>query len=145
MGIPERDWLIFKSGLFLYHQPDDQIDQWFVGGDCAGWLYARLLPQPNIRAGTSPVMEDWGWYSALRTFDLNVRVALLTYPWPEQEHCWAIGLEPKRKFFLRSSNSKFQQAVTCIADGLDAIVEADERFEHLGWFAQDPFLTAARH
>jgi hypothetical protein len=69
---------------------DDQIDAWFVGGDCAGWIYARLLPLPNIVGETEPLMEDWGWYASIKTCDTDTSIALLVYPWDYLDHCWMI-------------------------------------------------------
>jgi hypothetical protein len=37
-------YFAFRTELFLWHQEDRDIDRWFVGGDCAGWFFARLLP-----------------------------------------------------------------------------------------------------
>ena len=61
-----RNFVLFRSELFAHDQADDQIGLWFVGGDCAGWIYARLLHLPNIVRNTEPLMEDWGGTQALR-------------------------------------------------------------------------------
>src|SRR5689334_20929162 len=45
----ERNFIMFKTDLFVFEQRDEDIDQWFVGGDCAGWFYARLLPVDRIK------------------------------------------------------------------------------------------------
>jgi hypothetical protein len=33
-----RNYGLFKTDLFVFHQKDEDIDQWFGGGDCAGWF-----------------------------------------------------------------------------------------------------------
>ncbi len=138
---PIRNFLLFRSDLFLYDQDDDQIDQWFVGGDCAGWIYARLLPEPNIVRETDPLMEDWGWYASVKTRDPDVSIALLLYPWPYLDRSWLIGLEPRRQFLRRQSSVQIRDGIDCVADGIDKILTGDQRFESFGWREQNPFDT----
>ena len=33
----------FQDRLVRVPPADEDIDKWFVGGDCAGWFYVRLL------------------------------------------------------------------------------------------------------
>ncbi len=142
MAENDRNFIIFHTDLFLWKQADDQIDQWFVGGDCAGWLYARLLPLNDVRDDLGPCMEDWGgWYSSLRIGEPEVRVALLTYAWFETTNHWLIHLDPIRKLFRRQSDATVRQAVDYVADGIDQIIAADDRFTSLGWQELNPFDT----
>ncbi|MEQ9586510.1 MAG: hypothetical protein RJS97_00820 [Parvibaculaceae bacterium] len=141
MATTERNYLLFRSELFLHRQPDDQLDQWFVGGDCAGWLYARLLPLPNIAPATEPLMEDWGWYASVRTIDTGTSIALLVYAWDYLDHCWLIGLDPKRRLIWRQSDTVIRSALDCVADGIDGIMAEDDRFESFGWHDENPFDT----
>jgi len=137
----ERNFLLFRCELFLHRQPDDQIDQWFVGGDCAGWIYARLLTFSYLYYETSPLMEDWGWYASVRTHDGDTSIALLVYPWDYLDHCWLIALEPRKRLFRRTSVEAIRSARDSVADALDAILENDPRFESFGWRAKNPFDT----
>jgi hypothetical protein len=77
--MPERNYLLFRNALFLGFQSEEDIGRWFVGGDCLGWIYARLLPRPDLRDVCCPVMEDWGWYASVATRDIKVEVELLLY------------------------------------------------------------------
>lgn len=138
MPATTRHFLHFRSELFLYFQEDDQIDQWFVGGDCAGWLYARLLPLPHLEHSCGPVMEDWGWYLQVQVADPGVDVALLVYPSLQREHCWVVGLDAKRRLFRRQPETEIQQALDRVADGLEQIIAADERLEFLSWHEEFP-------
>ena len=72
-----RNFLLFRNALFLSYQSDEDNGRWFVGGDCLGWIYARLLPRPDLRDVCCPVMEDWGWYASVETRYTKVRVELL--------------------------------------------------------------------
>jgi hypothetical protein len=127
--------------LFLHDQPDDQIDQWFLGGDCAGWIYARLLPLPNILGETDPVMEDWGWYASVKTRDTETSIALLIYPWHYGDHCWMIGLNARKRWLGRQSPKTIRAAIDCAADGIDGIIASDVRFESFGWRELNPYDT----
>jgi len=139
--IAKRNFVLFRSDLFLYDQADEHIDCWFVGGDCAGWIYARLLPQPNIIRETEPVMQDWGWYASVKTNDPDTSIALLVYAWPFLEHCWMIALEPKRRLFQHQPSTMLRAALDSVADAIDGIVDPDDRFESFGWYEQNPFDT----
>jgi hypothetical protein len=134
---------LFRSELFLHDQPDDQIDHWFLGGDCAGWIYARLLPLPNLLRETDPLMEDWGWYASVKTRDTDTSIAMLVYSWPYGDHCWMIGLDPRRRWLKRQSREVICAAIDYVADGIDGIITSDTRFESFGWHELNPFDTGA--
>jgi hypothetical protein len=73
----DRDFVVFTTDLFRVEQPDDEIDQWFLGEDCARWLEAKLLALDGISPGVSPLEEDWhGWTFGIRVhgiwFWLNI-------------------------------------------------------------------------
>jgi len=134
-------FLIFRSELFLHRQEDDQIGRWFVGADCGGWLYARLLPLPNIARDVDPLMEDWGWYAGVRVIDSGTRVSIMIYAWDYFDHCWLIGLNAKRRLIRRQSDATLRGALNCVATGIDQIIAADYRFESFGWRDENPFDT----
>ncbi len=60
MLVDERNFLLLQTDLFISQQPDDAIDAWQLGADCAGWFYARLLIVDGIEPACDAVMEDWG-------------------------------------------------------------------------------------
>lgn len=86
-------------------------------------------------------MEDWGWYASVKTKDSETSIALLIYAWPFLEHCWLIGLDPKRRLFQRQPDSTLAAAVNCVADAIDGMIGSDDRFESFGWREQNPFDT----
>src|SRR5690606_13545419 len=98
---PAREFVLFQTELFSFEQPDDQVSHWWIGGDCAGWFYARLLPTPEVNRYCDLVMEDWGWTFGVLVDGVQVWVKLWEY-FPIQK-CWLIGLESKRRLFQRST------------------------------------------
>jgi hypothetical protein len=64
---------------------------------------------------------------------------MLIYPWDYLDHCWLIGLEPKPKLIRRQSDNVIRAALDCVADGIDATIAEDGRFESFGWREQNPF------
>src|SRR5262249_19778736 len=98
----ERNFVLFKTDLFVFHQRDQDIDRWFVGGDCAGWFYARLLPVDRVRPFREPVMEDWGWTFGVSIDD--VRVWINVWAFYEIENCWLFGIDAKKRLFSRKTS-----------------------------------------
>lgn len=131
-----RNFVLFNTDLFVFHQRDEDIDQWFVGGDCAGWFYIRLLLVDRIRPDLYPVMEDWGWTFAVSVDGVSVWVNVL--PFLGIESCWLFGLQAKRGWWWRSK-AKVTAATQVVASALEAIMEADPRIAKRAWFADNPF------
>lgn len=132
-----RNFVLFNTDLFVFHQPDNDIDQWFVGGDCAGWFYARLLPVDGILPFREPVMEDWGWTFALAVNQVRVWVNLWAfYP---IENGWLFGFEAKKRLWRRESPEMLQSAKTTVCDAMDDIMAHDARISKFQWFAENPF------
>ena len=133
-----RSFLLFRSELFLYDLEDDQVDQVFAGGDCAAWLYVRLIRLPGIGHLVEPLMEDWGWYMRVQVAAPAVQVALQVYASTEQGNCWVIGFDAQRRWFRRQPEAEIRSAVETVADGLEQIIAADDRLEFLSWHAEFP-------
>lgn len=131
-----RNFLLFKTDLFVFHQRDEDIGRWLVGGDCAGWFYTRLLLVDRIQCDREPVMEDWGWRFAVSvdgvTIWVNVWASL------EIENGWLFGLEPKKHFFRRQSSETLLAAKEIVCDALEAIITSEPRIVKHEWFAENP-------
>jgi hypothetical protein len=132
-----RNFVLFQTDLFVFRQRDEDIDKWFVGGDCAGWFYVRLLLAGNIQQECDPVMEDWGWTFAVSVDGIKVWVNVWAFF--EIENCWLLGLESKSGWFSRSTSEKLIAAKNVIANALETILAADARIAKRGWFAENPF------
>jgi hypothetical protein len=137
MPLIERNFLIFQTDLFLYHQPDEHLDRWCVGGDCAGWFYMRLLLDHRIRDDCDPAMGDWGgWTFAVRVDDVRVRTNV--WPFLDLENCWLFGLKQHGGWFRRRS-AAWQTEKELVADAIESIIAADSRLIKRSWYAQNPF------
>lgn len=132
-----RNYVLFKTDLFVSHQKEEDIDQWFVGGDCAGWFYARLLPAERIRPFCEPVMEDWGWTFAVIVDE--VRVWVNVWAFDGMENCWLFGIEAKKRVFHRQTSEVLQRAKDVACDALDEIMARDPRILTRKWLTANPF------
>lgn len=132
-----RNFVLFQTDLFVSRQRDEDIDAWFVGGDCACWFYVRLLLSGRIHQESDPVMEDWGWTFAVSVDGIKVRVNVWAFY--EIENCWLFGLESKGGWFSQSSSEKQIAAKEVIANALETIMADDERIVKRAWFAENPF------
>ena len=57
MASVARNFVLFRTDLFVFRQRDEDIDSWSVGGDCAGWFYVRLLLVEHTRQDSDPIMR----------------------------------------------------------------------------------------
>lgn len=137
-----RNFVLFETDLFVFQQRDEDIDQWFVGGDCAGWFYVRLLLMEHIRPCNEPVMEDWGWVFAVTVDDVEVSVNVRAFY--ELENCWLFGLESKGGWLRGASSEKRNAAKDVVANALEAILAADTRIVKRAWFDDDPILRGVK-
>jgi hypothetical protein len=83
-------FVAFHSHLFRDQQPDEELDQWFLGEDLANWLHKTLTQHPEIESECAPLEEDWhGW-----TFGLRVRgISFWINIWNAGRENWIVGLE----------------------------------------------------
>jgi hypothetical protein len=132
-----RNFVLFQTDLFVFRQRDEDIDKWFVGGDCAGWFYARLLLADNIKQESDPVMEDWGWRFAVSVE--GIKVSVNVWAFFEVKNCWLFALEPKGGWFRPPSSEKLIAAKEAVANALDRIMAGDARIVNRAWFADNPF------
>lgn len=137
MASVSRNFVLFKTELFVFRQRDEDIDKWFVGGDSAGWFYVRLLLVDPIKPDSYPVMEDWGWTFAVSVD--GVRVTVNVWAYFETENCWVLGLESKSRWFQPQSLEKLTAAKQIVATALEATMAADAKILKRAWFSDDPF------
>jgi hypothetical protein len=129
---PQKPFILFRTELFLYHQEDEDIDRWRVGGDCAGWFYVRLLQGKYIQHCHCPVMEDWGWIFSVIANSVQIDIRVWQYC---ADFCWVLGVETHRSFWANPALAS-QGHVT---DRLEKIVSGDARFTKHQWFEANPF------
>lgn len=129
-------YLTFETDLFFTDIPDDQLDHWFIGGDCAGWFYARLLPEPGIKRFLEPTMEDWGWIMAVESAGITVDICVWEYPGHEGQ--WILGVVGKKKFLKKTDRTQLQAAEQLVESVLGQLVEDDPRFLKAQWLDSNP-------
>jgi len=132
----DRDFVLFKTGLFLFDQPDGTIDCWRVGVDCASWFYARLIRTNGIDPRYEPLMEDWGWTFAVRVGTSTVWINLWQF---HEENCWLFGLETRKHLLRSRTREALSRAKEAVSGALDEIMSAEPRVSKHQWFAQNPF------
>jgi hypothetical protein len=130
-------FVLFTTDLFVFEQQEKDIDQWFVGGDCAGWFYARLLSVDGVRKDMEPLMEDWGWTFALSVNGLKVWVNIWAFH--AIDNCWLLGVEARKGMFRRERTEVLDNARDIICDGIEQILKSDSRFLNRRWYAENPF------
>ncbi len=133
----DRNCLLFRSELFLDQQADEDLGRWFLGGDCLGWIYARLLPHAELEYDCHPLMEDWGWYARIRTRDKKIPVELALYSYIDRH--WLLWLMAKDALLWRKPREQLEAAQNCVADAIDAMIAGDDCFTSLGWRVDDKF------
>jgi len=129
-------YLALETDLFFTGIPDDQLGHWFIGADCAGWFYARLLPTPEIKQHLDPTMEDWGWIMAVETAETVVDICVWEYLGMEQH--WVLGIGAKKKFLKKTEPDRLASALATVESALTAIVGSDTRFPKFKWFDNNP-------
>ena len=124
-------YLSFRTELFFSDIPDNQIGKWFIGGDCAGWIYARLLPLDGVTRNIEPVMEDWGWFMSVNIFEILVTFSI----WENLDHSdgWIIGIDLSKKSFRRLSADRKEEVSGLAEKYLAAIVDVSSHFTDLCW------------
>jgi hypothetical protein len=137
-----RNFVLLKTDLFLCHQPDEGIDQWQVGADCAGWFYARLLPVQGIKPSQAPMMEDWGWTFTVEVDEIQMNVNVWAFL--VVENAWLFGIEAQRRLFGNPGRDDVRQRQELLANAMDAIMEADPRFQKRMWYEANPFELNVR-
>lgn len=133
-------FLRFKTALFFVDQPDDQLDKWFVGGDCAAWVYMRLMPIRDVKYFCDPTMEDWGWTMAVKHG--GIEVWFLIYYDSEQ---WVIGFETRKSLFQKSYKELRAEALREIQSAVEKILIADCRFTEIDWSETPPFESVCHN
>ena len=130
----------FQTDLFFTDMPDEQIGSWFLGGDCCGWFYARLLPLDGIEQNLHPTMEDWGWVMAVKANGIAVDICV----WEHlgREKSWVLGIAAKKKWLRKTAPEALQQSQDLVAEAIGGILEADDRFSQIEWSTENPLEKA---
>jgi hypothetical protein len=128
----EGNFVVFKTELFRSDQPDDEIDQWFLGEDCAQWLHRNLLSVPGVTPGVLPLEVDWGgWTFGIRAdevwFWINIWGGL------EERGSWIVGIEPRPGVFGMFRKQRVRLANSKVSDAIDLILASDSEVTNRQW------------
>ncbi|MDQ8192635.1 hypothetical protein [Roseibacillus persicicus] len=124
-------YLVVETNLFVTDIPDSELDEWSIGADCAGWLYARLLPNSKFKAHTDPTMEDWGWLIALKVEGFIVQITV--YGHQKDQDYWIIGIACKNRFWKRCPQKLALTIEQSVMEAIEEIVDADVRMKREEW------------
>ena len=102
----------------------------------------RLLLLENIELGFSPVMEDWGWTFAVTAN--NIPVTINTWSYDEIPKCWLMGVHVRERWFFNPREEKRNIAREMVVDGIDSIIQNDDRFDRHCWMHDNPFDTGVK-
>jgi len=132
----ERNYVMFRTGLFLDEQADDELGQWSLGEDCARWLHAKLLTVEGVVPWVEPMEEDWGWMFGVRSHGVSFWIRI--WLGLREHQTWIIGIEPTLNLFrvFRRTRSRMAKAHLC-----DAIASALASSPGIGgcrWFDHYP-------
>lgn len=130
----ERNFVVFTTGLFRDEQPDDEIDQWFLGEDCAQWLEAKLLTIDDISPGVSPLEEDWhGWTFGIRVHGIWFWINIWNW-----EGDWVVGVQPKPGPLGIFKRARTSRAKDNLCDELDSILASTPEITTHQWLKLHP-------
>jgi len=121
----------FDTDLFRNEQPDEEIDQWFLGEDLAKWLHHELIRHDNITSTFEPIEEDWGWTFGVRVSDTRFRINIWNL------HTWIVGLEVKPGLLGVFHKARTAIAVTALQSMVDQML-ATADFKNVEWYDHWP-------
>ncbi len=133
----QRNFVEFSTGMFRDEQPDEELDQWFLGEDCARWLHLKLLGVKGVKPGIAPLEEDWGgWTFGIRVhgvwFWINIWCGF------EERGTWIVGIEPRPGLFGAFRTQRTARAKATLCDGIDTAITAAPEITGRQWLGKHP-------
>jgi hypothetical protein len=133
----ERNFVVFTTEVFRDEQPDEELDQWFLGEDCARWLHQKLLAVPGVAHGAAPLEEDWhGWSFGLRAhevwFWINVWCSF------NERKTWIVGIEPRPGLLGAFRKERTRQAKAMLSDAIDSVLASAHEVTSHHWHDKNP-------
>jgi hypothetical protein len=133
----ERNFVVVSTGMFRDEQPDDELNQWFLGEDCANWPQQKLIAVVGIEPGAAPLQEDWGGW----TFGIRVhRVWFGIRIWCsfDERGTWIVGIEPRPGLFgvFRKQRTNLAKAELCGA--IDSVFASAPEVTVWQWLEMHP-------
>jgi hypothetical protein len=133
----ERNFVSFRTGLFLDEQADDELNQWFLGEDCAKWLHSKLLAVEGMVPGVEPLEEDWGgWTFAVRAHGVWFWINI--WPGLQERQTWTIGIEPRPGLFGAFTKTRTRLAKAKMCDAIDSALASSPEITGRQWLEKHP-------
>ena len=127
-------FVAFHTERFLDEQPDEELDQWFLGKDLATWLYDRLIQKPQIISRWAPFEEDWhGWSLGLQVEGVRFQINI----WNVGPRTWIIGLELKLGLLGAFRKRKAGSAMRALKDVFSELLVVPD-FHDVEWHDRWP-------
>jgi hypothetical protein len=124
-------YVAFETDRFRNDQPDDEIDQWHLGGDLAKWLHEGLVRQEHVTSRCDPLEEDWGWTFGIRVIDTRFWINIYNV------RIWIVGLEAKLGLLAPFLKKRTAKAIALLKELVDALLATPE-FGNVGWYDHWP-------
>jgi hypothetical protein len=133
----EHNFFTFRTGMFRSDQPDDELDRWFLGEDCAKWLYTQLLAVQGVSPSVAPLEEDWGgWTFRIRVltdrFWINVWYGL------ETPDAWTVDIEPTFSPWRVFRKKAAGRARARLLDAVNSVLASASEVSHVQWHETHP-------
>lgn len=124
-------YVAFETDRFRNDQPDDEIDQWFLGEDVARWLHDGLVQCENVTSTCTPLEEDWGWTFGVRL----ARTRFWVNIW--NMHTWIVGLEVRSGLLCVFHTDQTTTAELSLRQKVSEMLKGPE-FKNVAWYDEWP-------
>ena len=121
----------FETDRFRNDQPDDEIDQWFLGEDLAQWLHNGLTRQEDVTSTCGPLEEDWGWTFGVRVSGTRFWINI----W--NNRTWIVGLEAKPGLLRVFHRERTGKATAHLQQLVGRMLAAPD-FRNVAWYDHWP-------
>lgn len=133
----EQNFITFSTALFVDEQSDDELDQWFLGEDCAKWLHSKLLTVEGIIPGVEPLQEDWGgWTFGVQSHGVWFWINI--WPGLRGRRAWTIGIEPRPGPFGMLTKKRTRLAKARLCEAIDSALRSSQEITDCQWFDKHP-------
>jgi hypothetical protein len=133
----DRNFVVFTTELFLDEQADEELDQRFLGEDCARWLRSKLLEVEAMAPSRQPIEEDWGGWSFGIQAD-GVRFSINIWPGLEERQTWIVGIEPSPGLFGAFTKKRRNRAKARLCDAIESALSSTTQIRDHRWLDKHP-------
>jgi hypothetical protein len=134
----DHNFVTFRTGKFRSEQPDDELDRWFLGEDCAKWLHAKLLAVEGVSPGVAPLEEDWGgWTFRIRV--LTDQFWINIWHGFETPDTWIVDIEPTFSPWRVFRKKSAGLARARLLDAVNSVLVSASEISRVQWSETHPY------